>query len=498
MRRIFGMAFLVVGLPVWAGSPTSAASVLTDDRDLSIKIGAASAVRVPRDNWQLLGETRPSAVGHGFDWRMLSGPRWITVGREEVGMLGLSSDRATAATFAFSRTGAYVFAKYSPGDAQLRVFLNKVERSPEGTVRSYIADFTPAHGDRWAAARAYLTNAEAKDRTRPGRNPFAAFRGAGRDPIFYQVSWPAVQVIVGHAMRYQRATAAITAVAESRFDVQTEESGNFFRKTVTTRVNGYAKPHWWVALPVDVQPAGVGAQICVVSVPSGCDAPEHVAASGVSFADWSGGNMSSTEDLLYRWETSESSFTVLAFTVLTAAMVFVAVGELAVIAGESASATTTAVGVAFGGQGTLMMSPLTAASFAGGTYAVASTQLQGGGSVVAPQDRYLGPIGDGRLAPSVPAGEQATALQRELRKAQIGSAWDAGLSASAQVFGGTCPRHQTVTWCRAQGFSAGAVHRPDRVDEVNDIREMRLRYDRCVAVGATGHDLSRCMREVSQ
>ena len=67
--------------------------------------------------------------------------------------------------------------------------------------------------------------------------------------------------------------------------------------------------------------------ICVVNngvvtsgTTSSCDRVEHMASSGVSMVEWTGGNMPNTEENVYSYVNKKSSFTVIAFTILTFAV----------------------------------------------------------------------------------------------------------------------------------------------------------------------------------
>lgn len=479
---------------LWAPQPALADAGAYAPQWMPLAAGAGVSLQVPRDNWKVVGQRLPAQAGGRPDLRLLAGNRWISLGREEAGTLGLDAARVASASSALAGNGSYVYARYDPASAQLRVFVNRVEVLPTGAARSLIADFTPHHGRWWAAARTYLTPVEAADPQRAGPDPFAAFAGDLTDPVFHGINWAAAQVAVGHAMRRYRAVLGLIAVARERLDVQTSEDGNLFRKTVTTRVSGYATADWWLALPADVQPGGTGAQICVQAAAAGCDAPAHVAVSGVSVARWSGGNLPAPEQPVYSWETSRSAFTVFAFAALTALLVLtgasLAAGALgdgalapALVAPPGLDATTAAA----------LFSPGSLASLSGGSYALASTALGQGSSVLSAQERYLGQTGDGRLVPPAPGSEQEAALRGVVRGLHIGADWNGGLQAARQLFAGDCDPAATVAQCQATTQTAGVVHRPDSAARFRAVEALQARLDACQQQGLTGADLQRCV-----
>ncbi len=301
----------------------------------TVRVSLFSEVAFPLDNWREVAYLAPSRDRpEAFDLRMIDGEKWITLGREEVGMLGLSSDQISDLGRRFQGAAPIVFARYSPENAQLRVNVVKMERGVDGAVRVFIADFTPHHGERWRwMNRHYLTASEELDASRPGRNPFLAFLASPQpedystrycqdpdfrssplctDPIFYRISWAGAQVAVGHAMRHYKAPIAFIAVPENRFTQRVTRSGGALRKKVKYEIDGYSKPRWYVALPKELQPRGTHAQICVLPGASSCPDPRLVATSGVLVEEWKGGTMPANEDHIYHWEQTKKGWTVLA------------------------------------------------------------------------------------------------------------------------------------------------------------------------------------------
>lgn len=449
----------------------------------SAPVSSTVTVRYPLDNWSLLGEIAGRGAG-GFDLRMLQGERWITAGREEVGQLGLGSDVVSKLVMAFPGHAAMVFATYSPENAQLRIRVVKAERQADGRIRSYLGDFTPHHGERWAAQRHYLSPVEAADAIRAGRNPFAVFRPTDEtDPVFYNIGWSAAQVAVGHAMRLYNAPAGFIAMTDTRWTQVVTRSGNLLRQRVDTTTQAWVRPRWFVALPVDQQPYGVQAAICTLPGSTSCPTVEQLAQSGVSVSQWDGGNMPSPEDLLYAWTESRSGFTVLAFALVTAAFVWVA-ASVAASAGLFESAFATAA--------TGFTSPALIGAYAGGGYASASTFLGGGGPLTVAQQGYLGATGTGYLeAPS-----RATAREAELGALVVRRHIDASLEQSltgvSELALGSCRPSATISICRADNKPAGRLPRPDSAVPYNNVGEIQRKYAQCAARGLRDRDLRRC------
>lgn len=449
----------------------------------STPVSPTVTVRYPLDNWSLLGEIAGRGGG-GYDLRMLQGERWITAGREEVGQLGLGSDVVSKLVMAFPGHAAMVFATYSPENAQLRIRVVKAERQADGRIRSYLGDFTPHHGERWAAQRHYLSASEAADPVRAGRNPFAVFRPADQtDPVFYNIGWSAAQVAVGHAMRLYNAPAGFIAMTDTRWTQVVTRSGNVLRQRVDTTTQAWVRPRWFVALPVDQQPYGVQAAICTLPGSTSCPTVEQLAQSGVSVSQWDGGNMPSPEDLLYSWTDSRSGFTVLAFALVTAAFVWVA------------ASVATSYGL-FGVQGAVggssVISPAAIGALAGGTYAVGSTVLGGGGPLTSAQQGYLGATGSGFLEAEGASNSYERSLRESVLARHIEAPLTAGLRGIAELYAGACDSSLSHAACSSVGLAPGRLPRPDTVVFQNSVLEVRGRYAACSASGLRGAALMRC------
>ena len=373
----------------------------------------------PGDNWQTVAELERGILPDTYDVRMIQGERWITVGRDELGAAGVYSNYMSDLVKAFPAGAVMVFGRYSPQTAQLRINAVKVEKGIDGIIRVMVSDFTPHHGERWRASRNYLTQQELADPARPGYNPFDQFRRDPTDPVFHNINLSGALVAVGHAMQYTKAFVGMLAVTEPRFEQEVRKSGGILKKKVTITVRGYAKPKWYVALPKELQPRGFTAQICVIPKATSCDAIEHVAPAGVSFEPWTGGNMPEMEDLLSVWSQSKSSWTVLAFAILTAVLVgFAAYAAPSLFAGAG-------MGAMAGGYGMSVSQAAMIGAAAGGIYG-AGTIIDKGGSFTSAQDGYLGATDSGWMDPATPGSEPERMLTEAIRARHVNGTMEGG------------------------------------------------------------------------
>lgn len=162
-------------------------------------------IKVPKDNFALVGKSvwTPPAAGAGgaIDFQMIAGDKWITLGRETVGQAGVTNAQMSDQIARFPKNTDYIFAQYSPENATAHITIQRIEKTPAGMIEVRVADFTPWHGEYWAAAGDYRTSMEVLAKV-PGHNPFANFEGASKtDALFHNISWEATKVAVGHAMR---------------------------------------------------------------------------------------------------------------------------------------------------------------------------------------------------------------------------------------------------------------------------------------------------------
>jgi hypothetical protein len=168
---------------------------------------------------------------------------------------------------------------------------------------------------------------------------------------------------------------------------QTTDS-SLFSTTVTTTVQGFASPIWYVGMPMEAGwVGGETGQICANSTAgattTSCDDPAHAAIAGVMFERWKGGNMPANEDLMYQWVNSQSSWNVFFFALILAVVTF---------------------GVGFALGATLMSSALVGAAV-GVAYAIIS-----GGNLTAAQQGFFGQAGNGWVQPLVASSQQQQGL----------------------------------------------------------------------------------------
>lgn len=440
--------------------------------------GYGQSVLWPKDNYTKIGEmtwardaTNPNEAA--MNWKMIEGERWITNGREDIGKAGISSAQMSSRIDAFPKTAAFVFAAYSPESAELVIEMQKIEKTPLGQIVVYRGDFTPHHGEFWRWKRDFMTPVEASDITRVGYNPFQNFRGANTDPVFHDCDWKCANVAIGFAMRYSQAHVAWVASDKTRFTQRTKKSGGFIKKKVTTYIDAYAKPQWFVATAVELQPEGGMHSICVVNTgvatngtTSTCDRTEHMATSGISMVEWTGGNMPDTEEKVYSYVHSKSSFTVIAFTILTFAVTW----GLAAVAATAIGSGAAAIGSS--------ISALQVGLLGAGLYA--GVAVLGGASLTTAQAGWAGSTGNGVLTPDYGSMDQhQQRLVQGVKNKQINSRVGTGLAGVKSLYSGNCAESYTSAQCKAAGLNPGAMRRPDTYIESNTTLQMREAETRC-------------------
>lgn len=193
--------------------------------------------------------------------------------------------------------------------------------------------------------------------------------------------------------------------------------------------------------------------------------------------------MPSPEELLYSWTDSQSGFTVLAFALVTAGMVWMA---------ASVIASAGAFGVSSGaGLGTLT-SPMSIGALAGGAYAVGSTVLGGGGPVTSAQEEFLGSTGSGFLERTTAIDPHGQALAASVASRHVIGPMTAGLLGVANLYRGQCPEYKTTSQCAIAAVSPGILPRPDTYSKTNNVLSARARYESCVRRGLRGAELRLC------
>ncbi|MHB8847836.1 MAG: hypothetical protein ACYC43_05305 [Burkholderiales bacterium] len=446
--------------------------------------GWTPPVSVPIDNFTLFGTgtftpgataaadpTGAATGGLSVTAQMISGDKWITLGRETVGTAGISNQQISSAMEKFPKNAAYVFAQYSPDSATGRIVIQKVEKMPDGQIKVYQADFTPWSGELWKAQGKYRTAQEISSGD-PGYNPFAIFEGVQTDPLFHNLSWEAMKVAVGHAMRHYGATFAFVALAQTNSTQNASTDNSLFSTRVTTTVNVYAQPQWYVATPMEGTPSGETGQICVTGgagvTTSTCDDPAHIAIAGVMFSPWSGGNMPQAQDLMYSYTDSQSNWNVLFFVVI---VTLITAGAASFLDPEILAADAS----------------LTSAEVGSG-YAIASTVFGSGGSLLQTQKGFFGATGNGweqqMVATGSPVSQQIqngtmNAVNSNFVAVPMGTG---GMTGTDALYNGGCPAGFSVQQCRGAGQDPGTIWRPDSYAEYNGTKAMRQRNTACTTL----------------
>ena len=459
-------------------------------------------VTVPRDNWRLIAQMTGTGRTDSGNF-MIQGEGWITYGVEGVGRLGLDPNQV-AMILNRDENGnpPWVVARYFPEQAKLKIDVFKITRDAAGRQQVWVSNFTPHHGEHWRAARRYVTESERTNVVKAGYNPFEKFRGYDDDPMFHNIGWGAAQVALSHAMQYHDSVFSLYIETKNRFTQTTSESGNFLRKTVTTITTGYATPKFYLAMPLNMSPSrnnitpsnfGV---ICVTGATT-CDDEAHVVAAMIALEPLQGGNIPEVEQQLYYNVSTSSSWTTVAFALMTAALTYGAVGMYA-----SAYGGAGAVGGA-AGAGEIAVGSV--ATQAGAGYA-ATTQLTQGGSLVSPQQGWMGSVGwdpsgvsNGSSTGASCTNEHCAGLyaaiqQRHVNTDVLDASSSGNLQATNQMIQGNCDPTWTIAQCRAAGLNAGtALYRPDSYIEAKTVYAMKMRERDCKTQGLTGKELRQCI-----
>lgn len=139
----------------WAADPDHWTPRYDPDGNLSLS--------VPKDNFALVGKSvwqHPAGANAGLDFKMIQGDKWITLGQENVGQAGVTSAQMSDKMAKFPKNTDYVFAQYSPENATAHITIQRIEKTPSGMIEVRVADFTPWHGEYWAANGNYRTSME--------------------------------------------------------------------------------------------------------------------------------------------------------------------------------------------------------------------------------------------------------------------------------------------------------------------------------------------------
>lgn len=473
-------------------------------RDVPTRGGS---VRVPTDNWTTISRVTGTTVS-GFSTESQGskatklqsvGSRSMVNNEEVAGALGLNSAQIVNAVSRYASTPPMVFARYTPQTGQLRISAIRVIRNADRSIEVQQADYTPHHGERIKAEQLFTSAGERASGI--GFNPYERFRGDDNDPVFYNVAPGAAQVASGWAIAHFRASGGLFVEAKLRLDQKTKKGGGWLRRKITTTTTYYAQPKFYSMLPYQmsaqrgVEEGIVVGNICVTGANS-CDA-DHVMSSGVILDEMSGGNMPDAEAMLGSPEVeTKRSWTVLAYALLTAALVYTG-GAL--LAGEAqwlfvqgaGPVGASTVGVA---EAAAAYSGFQAAAIGGASYATGAFVLGNGGvSLTAPQRGYAGRIGvnpadvgSGYLKPADCKNKYCRELGNRANRAQIGALLvnkDTGevngLPGVQNVVAGNCGANKTAQQCAAESKTTGLAMRTDTYVETNSVTLARQRQTLC-------------------
>lgn len=389
-------------------------------------------VDIPRPEYQTLSVVQ-FAPKTGFSAKNVAGNSVSVNMNQAAAFLGISSDKVPAFVSSMPSSSSMVFGRYSPSTAELRVDVIKLQRTGN-TVSVMSTQFTPKHGNYWAAQRTYMTPAEKAASSGPGPNPFARFTAA--DANFHGVNFGDVQVVVGSAMRFAGASSSIISIANSDVTTRTEKSGGWLRKTITTIYEGTTKPSWYVGFPMDAA-TSMTAAVCVdAGVGSACN-PYHMVMPFASFVQWDGGNLPTDKTKVFEYRESKKSWTVLAMAIFFTALSFAAAEAYALAAGTAAGPAGVISGflgqgftsLGIEGMGVLAADGAASAAAAAGVEGLAYLGEQmvfNGGGATAAQSNFYGKVSDGVTAATeqtTPYGKGVVAVEKAIAlEAPLGGA----------------------------------------------------------------------------
>jgi hypothetical protein len=451
-------------------------------------VNGLTALTWPDENWTDISTATYTGTSGTPAASKGAGEQWVLNGDTNAGILGLNSFQAGNFVQYNAGRPPIIFARYFAEEAQLRVTAIRVIRAGN-TIHVQKADFTPWHGLDWARDRYFLTAAEKANNYTVGHNPFGLFNNGDKtDPAFYNIGWNAAQVAVGLAMAHYRASMAFIAMPKLSLNQNVTTSGGWLRRTTTITTTGYAQPLWYVAMPISAQPYGSISQICAASVSGGssCDDPAHVVSSGVSVQSWTGGVMPDTNDLMYTNVETEHSWGVLAFALLTIALVAVGGAALAGVLAAASAVGGTAIAV-----GSISATEIATAAVASGMAYTATSEIIQGGSLLSAQAGYLGTTSGAVPIPTSSSTYQ-TGLQDAVEPKAITNDMSDSLSGVTALYQGSCGPGATYASCTSAGQNPGMAPRTDDQENQNNVPNTAARYSMCQQAGYTGANLDRC------
>lgn len=433
---------------------------------------------VPLDHWEEVASLyNPRGEDGLADGRQFyEGERWMALGIEAAGILGLNSADIVYKTMQQQvAQPPWVIARYLAEKAELRVHAVKVIKTSDGYQRVLVADYTPDHG-RWHEVwRHFLKEDEKRFVDNKGINPFANFTRGINTKTFVNVSPGAAQAIMGQAMMHHGAPFGLFIEPQLRLHQWQTKSGNALKRKITTHTQGFAKPNIFLAAPMSMtagrnspDPRMMG-MYCPRN--TGCTHPDEIVYAGFVLDHVYGGNIPAIEDQLFYTQETKSSWTVAFFALMTAALTW-GIGAMAAGSGSWAYAA---------GQGFLPAAAAPAGAMAAGTITASVGLLYGGlnvlgqgGSLTSPQRGWFESTGwdprsitNGTLTGATSGNHHAQRLYNEASTRHIqsgnpGTAQSGGnLSGTTMIVQGNCPLDWGREQCEDAGLDPGMAPRKD-------------------------------------
>lgn len=456
-----------------AASPIAQASCAIEDaaRCISQRAPDGTLVQFPRLHWSVVANAARDPSGSGFQISYLRGGMTRVTRNANASALGIPGLQVSGLFYQPAKTPPIVFARYAPGSNVLRIDVLRIERGVDGRITVADAVYGPHQGERFIAHQGFIS-ASAQRAGLPGINPLASWK-SDKDNVFHDIclqcpdgrggidaNTSGVAVAVGVAMRQVGAQLGILAAAREWIDVQEDSSGGLLWSTVTVKVSGYARPDWWIASPIGAQIAGAThLGTCALADESPCR-PEHVVNAGIQLTPWAGPGLPTDQDRLYYSENSQSGFTVLGYSLITAALVgfgaYAWGGEFWADSG-SAGEMLTSQSTTVASGGVTSSSAVTLGLSAGTGYLGTSDALHPGATSDL-QTSYLGPtLASGQIGAQVPSNDAAAKLQASTKALQISRPISASLLGEARMYQGDCPDSNSAPRCG--GAAKGVVPR---------------------------------------
>lgn len=435
-------------------------------------LDSGAQLAVPELQWVVLNRAQRRLGGNTWTMEFPSGDRRVLDADRAAMTLGLSAAATAHKSAGYVSSAPVVFVNHSMGDNSARVDIFKTVKLADGSIELLTAQFTPAHGAAWSAAGATQRAGRlTATQTAFDPNPLERFATTDltKDPnLFYNLSVTASQVVAGMAMRRVGAPIGYMHVVYPEIQQRQEKSGGLLRKKVKTIIEGFSRPEWYILTPTRMQPYGSDAVICAVEPPPGgsCPAEGPVIQAMVNAERWEGA-LPETLTLVYSWDQTNSSWTVLAFGLLAFAggLAIAYSGLGSVFAGNAGAISSISTGVGSAVTNAVLVDlslSAVGAAVADGVGYIAANMLISGSGLTAPQRHYWGSVGSGRLNSAGPLDEHSRTTIERL-SAEVAKRIDQSFEHSAAIgTTGGCAANQDPGTCAATGVlpRTDALHDP--------------------------------------